>query len=263
LLAYSGALLLAAVATKILRVSHLDLTTAQQLATQGNPTTILLGILILFFPAIPFLGLLISWRVIDARERRPATGTTTGGLLAPYVTATLTVLLMITTVPVQVFAPALAIMLGLVIVQVVDAGWRAIRRHRGANRWRPPQGKRRSMPRPLAHVTLILLMCLGTGPLLYQVFNDAVWLPAMQVQMSDQDRGDFVGYEIAATDTQIILLRDDERRVVILSRADVRSMEPCRLTGLMNTGPTVVAVLTGARRPSTPPCRPASTPWHG
>lgn len=270
LMAFGGVLVLVAVATKILRVSHLDLTSALMLASQGSPTTIALGVLLLFFPIIPPICLYIIWEELRRRRSQAKKGQAQGsvGYILLFVAAALMIALLLAAVSAYLALIALAGLLGIWGAGLLGTGHRwarakyARRVSAGTVTTRPTQTSRFKIPKALAEVLMILICLAGAGPIAAQVFNDAVWLPAMQVTMKTPDIG-FVGYEITSTDQQLTFLRDDDRRVVIIDRKKFMSMEPCRLVNLANTGPSVLALVTGARQPNTSNCLPSTKWWNG
>ena len=270
LLAFGGVLVLVAVATKILRVSHLDLTSALMLASQESPTTIALGVLLLFFPVIPTACLLIIWQELRRRRSQTKEGRVQGsvGYLLLFVAAALMVTLMMTAVSAKLVVLALGVPVGLLGAGLLRTGltWARAKFARkvpaGKVSPRSPRISRGSLPTTLVDVLVILFFLAAAWPITTVLFNDAVWLPAMQVTMETPDIG-FVGYEITSTDQQLTFLRDDDRRVVMVDRKQITSMEPCRLMDLANTGPSVLALVTGARQPNTSACFPSKKSWTG
>lgn len=270
LLAFSGVLVLVAVATKILRVSHLDLTSALTLASQGSPTTIALGVLLLFFPVIPAFSLIFIWEGLRRRRSQTKEGRAQGslGYLLLFVGAALMIALMVTAVSAKLVVLALGVPVGYAVAGLLRTShtWGQAKRARrvlARNVTHRPLGTSSvSIPTTVVDVLIILICLAGIGPIAAVLFNDAVWLPAVQVTMKKPDLG-FVGYEITSTDQQMTLLREDDRRVVIIDRKQIISMEPCRLANLANGGQSVLGLVTGARQPSTSVCFPSTKSWSG
>lgn len=259
LLALGGVLLPAVVAIKVLQVSHMDLTTAQVLVTSTPTATILVGMLLLFFPAVPPLVLFVTWRLLKGRRSLPAHDPRRGstGHLSVLAVAAVALVLMVTTVPLSFLLLVAAGGVGLagerllgVAVTWVGGKMPARRRSR-PKAIRSRRSSRFTMPHWVAEIFLVALLVAATAPLVIQIFNDAVWLAPLQVVARSGEQ--FVGYEVSSTDTRVTILREDDRRIVFLP-PDGAHVQPCRLTWLMNSERSLWGHITHEGPPATPLC---------
>jgi hypothetical protein len=264
--AISGALLVIAVVVKALRVAHMDLTTAQMLLVNGNVASVISGVLLLFFPGFVSLGLVLclaaflqSWPLRRGRWGRLATSRLVwlAALFSVFlVLAALAVPARTLTIAAAAVGGLLAFELALLLGRTAFA-W--MRRRRGGV---AEDGvKNRPKPAPKASAVaglfgLVLALAIITAllamPVAATIFNDVVWLPSERVQLYGQSS--VVAYEISRSEGRVLLLLDETRQVVAVPEDQIRYQQPCRLSNLLNSEPSLWDLATHAPGPRTLVC---------
>lgn len=284
LVAFSGALLVIAVVVKSLRVAHMDLTTAQELVVNGNVANIVSGVLLLFFPGMVLLGLMTcaGLLVLDLLTVRSRHRRTTQTEVAPRTRrrvsprrqrglfplrrrgplvlygVILTVLAIFAIPAVFLRAALLVILLGVASTVVIYGVLDSI----AALASRISKGKRTDKVNAMASVRKSMRRSLTVGLtissavyflfILVQVFNDAVWLPAEHVRIDGSPTA--VAYEISRNDERVLLLFDETRRVRSVTPDQIKFQQPCRLTRLANSSPSLWDIVAGRPTPGSPRC---------
>lgn len=250
IVAFSGALLVVLVVTKALRVAHMDLTTAQVLLVNGNVASVISGVMLLLFPALIFVALLGALFLLTLSALSDTIGAVEGGapvrinLLLPVATVLLALALI--AVPASVLLQSLTLA-GIGIVPGVLIGYFQARRRDSA------QGAKRSTTKKLSlRLAYFIWTFAAFVPVIGAVLNDVAWLPPERLKI-DHERP-FVAYEISRNDDRVLLLLHDTRRVKSVNPDDIASQQPCRLTELINSGPSVWALVFEEGAPATPAC---------
>lgn len=234
--AFSGAFLLIGVVSKVLMVSRMDLTVAQILATQSNPSVIIFGSLLLFFPLVPIVGMNVTLLLLMRQWQLAVRGmfNIEQALPVMYAAGAFAIFLVLGAyaMPRVVFLLGLIVTLGaplglLTAYALRRLGSRASGRKLSISRiWRANMQK--------AGLGLAVLYLIGTVFVaLPTVINEVVWLPPRQIELTDGRS--FVGYEVSRTSEVVALLRDVDRKVVEVSSSAIASANPCRIANLVNT----------------------------
>jgi hypothetical protein len=218
---------------KIITVSRMDLTVAQVLATQSNPSTVVFGALLLFFPLIPIAGMNVSLLLLSREWARSTRGTfkANRGVRVLFAAAAFGAFLSLGAyaTPRAVFLGSLVITLGAplfaAIVAAVRAAWKHRRKYaRSLSRLpREQQAWRHKIGLAFA-VIYVVGTVLQSLPI---VVSDVAWLPPRQIRLVESPG--FVGYEISRTDEAVSLLREVDRKVVEVRASEIVSADPCRL----------------------------------
>jgi hypothetical protein len=245
--AFSGALLVVAVVTKALRVAHMDLTTAQVLLVNGDVVGVLSGMLLLFFPAFVTFGLVAAIALLLLTPIAPSSSRLKAnrGILIGLNVGLLG--LAVLAVPADALWQIL-LLIGIGLVSAAPVILLRRRMRRGKRQTRTSKPRRRT-------VRLILFTvwtAIAFIPLLALVFNDVVWLPPERVAISGADP--IVAYEITRNDDRVLFLLEATRQVRAVPPDAVTTQQPCRLTTLLNSRPSIYALLNGEDRPRTRAC---------
>jgi hypothetical protein len=251
LLAFSGLAILGAVGVKIIRVSHQDLATALTVATQSSPSTILLGSVLLFFPALApmalMLGFVVTRRLMKTvRQNREAHRAPL--VLVGYLFVAMMIVVCAIAVPATYVVAVLLFGACNRLLHVIQSVLR--KRLPVRARTKPAHPHRAAL---LGEVVLVGLLVVGLAPIVYAAANDVVWLPSLELKVRGQ-RSAFVGYEISATSSRVTILRDSDRQVVFIDPKDITSERPCELRNLVNNQRSLWSVLVRAPAPGTPKC---------
>jgi hypothetical protein len=257
--AFGGVALLIGVVAKVLSVSRMDLTVAQVLATQSSPSGIVFGVLLLFYPVIPIVGISACLLLLQTAWLRGARVTfkrqSWGGVLYPAVACGAFLALGAYLTPRSYFLGGIALALGsLLIVLLIALGVmavRAFRRGRTGAALPTSRPKRQPQARKATVAFTALYLSVSAFIALPVVLNDVAWLPPRQIELTSGT--EFVGYEISRTDDTVTLLRDSDRKIVDVSLAAITSAKPCRLVNLVNTGAPLLP-FSSQRFPVTPAC---------
>jgi hypothetical protein len=251
LLAFSGVAIVGVVGVKIIRVSHQDLATALTVATQSSPSTILLGSVLLFFPALAPTVLMLAF--VATRRLRESVRRSRGAHRVPLVlfgyffVATMISVCAIAAPATYAFIP-IALGAGNLLSRVIV---RVMRKRLLARASKKPARWHRAAV--LGEAALVGLLVVGLAPIVYTAANDVVWLPSLALQVRGQSSA-FVGYEISSTSSRVTVLRDSDRQVLFIDPKDITSEGPCERSDLVNNQRSLYSVLLGAPGPRTPKC---------
>jgi hypothetical protein len=246
LVAFSGALIIIAVVTKSLRVSHMDLTSAQLLLVNENVTSVVTGILLLFFPALISIALLGASLLLAVSFFVKA-----GSIpLSREILLGATVVLMAIAIIAVPAGSLLRFLLGGVVGLVLGFGSSWVRR-----RFRRGSGERTSHRAPSIvgrRISSSIFALVAFVPILTVLFNDVAWLPPDRLQVVRQEA--VTAYEISRNDERVLFLFDETRQVEAVKPDQIVSQQPCRLTGLLNSRASLWSLVTDETPPRTPPC---------
>ncbi len=251
ILAFSGMAIVIAVSVKVIRVSHQDLTTALTIATQSSPSTILLGSVLLFFPALApaLLALALVATRRSMRSARESKETSKVPLLfLGYLLVAFMILVCIITVPAILLLIAAALIAANALMRMLE---KVIWKHMSARIRRKRVNKRYGQV--IREALIIGLLVGGVAPVVFIAANDVVWLPSLEIEAQGHGSA-FVGYEISTTSSRIIILRESDRQIMLLDPADLMSERPCKLSNLVNNQRSLYSVVVRSPAPHTPEC---------
>jgi hypothetical protein len=210
----------ALVFVRLLVVSRGDAITARAILASAGPTEVVLGAVLTVLPGLlVVIAIVIPWVF-----RMPLLAPTSYMRVAWGFAVALVLLITGLMVVVGLYTQSLTSFgFGLAVAFVLGAAveW-SIRREAAKD---PTQSVTPGQTTVLGIAVVIFLSLISVG--------DEPWLPPEKVEVHGQDP--LVGYVLDVSDTELVVLEDEDRKVTRLDLDDVESREICRLkTAVLN-----------------------------